>query len=378
MKLSMKNCTPSNLIGIVMVMVCLLGVAMQASAADISASAPTLAPVLADDMADPESVLWLATKKKDIGPGYAGYLEQYPEGKYAVLAKARIDALKIEQAVREENAAWIVLQGSSNSKSIQRYLDKYPKGNNFALAKAKLEAILRKEAGLKPGVAFKDCAQCPEMVIVPAGSFIMGKANYAHRVTFSAPFAIGIKEVTQGEWKLIMGNNPSKFKSCGNNCPVDNVSWNDAKEFIRRLNAKSEKEYRLPSEAEWEYSCRAGKPQKYCGSDNADSVAWYGAYSDPKGSSSGGTQQAAAKMANAWGLYDMSGNVAEWTEDGYHEDFTGAPSDGTAWQGNEQGYVLRGGSWEGDIEQASAFYRNVDAPANRDITYGFRIARKFP
>ena len=333
---------------------------------------------VADSTKNPEVLLWSTAQKKNTIEDYGAYLAKYANGNFAELANSAIKKINIDNAVREENAQWKILQDSESATLIQKFLDKYPKGGNFVAAKLKLATIHKIETEYKPGQTFKGCSTCPELVIVPAGNFLMGDANNSHRVTFDHPFAIGKKEVTQKEWIALMGSNPSKFKDCLGNCPVDNVSWNDAKEYLRRLNIKTGKEYRLPSEAEWEYSCRAGTQLEFCGSNDANSVAWYGIYSNPENKGLRSSQPVASKKANAWGIFDMSGNVSEWTEDGYHENFTGAPADGSAWQGDGQGYVIRGGSWEGSRDQVSASSRNYDGPSNNDITYGFRIARKFP
>ena len=362
----MKYILPSNFIRHAIAIFCFIGMITQASAAD-------------DIPANAETVLWTVAQKKNVADSYETYLTQYSDGKYSALAKAAINKIKADKALQVENAEWKILQDSEDGTLIQKYLDKYPKGVNLAAVKLKLAFIRKIETEFKPGQAFKGCATCPEMVIVPGGSFIMGDAANAHRVTIANPFAIGKKEVTQKEWVAVMGGNPSKFKDCVGNCPVDNVSWNDAKEFVRRLSIKTGKEYRLPSEAEWEYSCRSGTQQTFCGGDNANSVAWYGAYSTPSAKRTDRySKPVATKKANAWGLYDMSGNVAEWTEDGYHSDFSGAPTDGSAWKGDGQGYILRGGSWESNPDQIHATFRDYAGPANSDITYGFRIARKFP
>jgi formylglycine-generating enzyme required for sulfatase activity len=113
----------------------------------------------------------------------------------------------------------------------------------------------------------QDCNDCPEMIVIPAGSFEMGEAGHTHHVTIAKPFAIGKYEVTQAQWQAVMGKNPSYFRQCGGNCPVEQVSWDDIKQFIRKLNQKTGKKYRLPSESEWEYACRAGGRNEYCGSD---------------------------------------------------------------------------------------------------------------
>ena len=235
-------------------------------------------------------------------------------------------------------------------------------------------------ASMVAGKVFKDCADCAEMVVIPAGSFDMGSNNDTsekpvHRVTISRAFAIGKTEVTQGQWKAVMGNNPSKFTSCGDNCPVEQVSWDDAQAFIQKLNDKTGKQYRLPSEAEWEYSCRAGGQQEYCGSDNLDSIGWYGALAKPAGNSGKTTNPVATKQANAWGLHDMSGNVWEWVEDSYHDSYNGAPADGGARQGDGALRVPRGGGWSYSQRAAK---RGGSEPSFRFSTIGFRLARTLP
>ena len=179
------------------------------------------------------------------------------------------------------------------------------------------------------------------MVTVPGGSFEMGSGNGdelpQHRVTLKA-FALGKYEVTQAQWQAVMGDNPSNFKQCGGNCPVENVSWNDAQAFIQKLNQKTGANYRLPTEAEWEYACKAGQETEYCGGNNIDEVAWYGNNSQT-------THPVGQKQANAFGLYDMSGNAWEWVQDSYHGKYNGAPTDGTEWLGDGAKRVLRGGSW---------------------------------
>ena len=363
---SMKKSSLNTLAIISISTIIVLGITTQVSAAD-------------SVTADPEAALWLTTQKLNTTEGYETYLAQYADGKFASLAKTSINKINTAKLVQAENSEWKVLQDSEDEATVQKFLDKYPKGVNILAVKLKLASIRRIATEYKSGQAFKGCATCPEMVIVPAGSFTMGEGTNAHLVTFKEPFAIGKKEVTQKEWMAVMGTNPSKFKDCIGNCPVDNVSWNDAKEFIRRLNIRTGKEYRLPSEAEWEYSCRSGGlHQKYCGSGAVDSIAWFAAYSTTSKRSDRYSKPVANKKANAWGLFDMSGYVAEWTEDGFHENLIGAPADGSAWRGDGQGYVLRGGSWESNVDQIRATYRDYDGPSNRDVTYGFRIARKFP
>jgi formylglycine-generating enzyme required for sulfatase activity len=239
------------------------------------------------------------------------------------------------------------------------------------------ESVVVPEAGK----VFKDCAECPEMVEIPAGSFDMGSNNGeanekpVHRVTLARSFAIGKTEITQQQWHALMGNEPSYFTGCGDSCPVEQVSWDDAQAYLQKLNAKTGKQYRLPSEAEWEYACRAGSQQEYCGSDNADNVAWN---SFNSGSFLRNTPHpAATKQANAFGLFDMSGNVWEWVADSYHDNYNGAPVDGSAWEGGSK-RVLRGGSWGYDAKYGRAAFRSMFGPSYRYYSYGFRVVRVLP
>jgi formylglycine-generating enzyme required for sulfatase activity len=211
-------------------------------------------------------------------------------------------------------------------------------------------------------------------VLVPAGSFMMGSTNGGtdekpvHQVTISQAFYMGKYEVTQGQWQTVMGNNPSNFKDCGGNCPVEQVSWDDAQNFINKLNESNDGfRYRLPTEAEWEYACRAGTTGDYAGI--LSEMAWYGKNSGSKTHAVGG------KQPNAWGLADMHGNVWEWCQDWYHETYYGAPTDGSAWlSGGEQEYrVLRGGSWGNYAEGLRSAVRDYGAPDSRVSFNGFRV-----
>lgn len=163
-------------------------------------------------------------------------------------------------------------------------------------------------------------------------------------------FSIGKYEVTQGQWKKVMGKNPSRFRQCGDNCPVEQVSWNDVQQFIQRLNSQSDRNYRLPTEAEWEYVCKAGDNHIYCGSNDIAAVAWYGY------NSSGHTHQVGKKQPNAWGIYDMSGNVWEWVQDL-----------------DRSMRVLRGRSWSSRWDFARAGDRGRYDPTDLNGEIGFRL-----
>lgn len=228
--------------------------------------------------------------------------------------------------------------------------------------------------GSAQAASIKDCEDCPEMVVVPAGSFTMGaagqpKTNPPHIVTLRS-FAVGQYEVTQGQWLAVMGANPSRFAECGPECPVENINWHDAREFARRLSAKTGRIYRLPSEAEWEYACRAGGENDFCGGDSAEPVAWYGnEYGNP--------HPVGRKQANAWGLHDMSGNVWEWTQDCSHASYAGAPADGSAWEtGDCASRILRGGSWLSGPQYSRATLRFGFKPSFRAGDFGLRIVRE--
>jgi formylglycine-generating enzyme required for sulfatase activity len=180
-----------------------------------------------------------------------------------------------------------------------------------------------------------------------------------------------------------MGNNPSDFK--GENNPVENVSWNDAVAFINKLNEMNDGyRYRLPTEAELEYACRAGTTGDYAG--DLDEMGWYYENSgdarlsgewnvDKLKANNDRTHPVGQKQPNAWGLYDMHGNVSEWCQDWYHDSYNGAPTDGSAWEsGGEQKYrVLRGGSWNIDANHLRSAFRGSESPDVRISNYGFRL-----
>jgi formylglycine-generating enzyme required for sulfatase activity len=317
---------------------------------------------------------------------------------------------------QREDAFWNDAKAAGNREAFQAYLDSYPKGRYVSLARAnvaRLDVIgvasasamnavptpIGPQARPSTGQVFKDCDVCPEMVAIPAGTFTMGsnRGNVDERPTHSVSisrFLMGRTEVTQGQWKALLGDNPSRFKSCGDNCPVENVSWNDVQEFIQRINAKTGQRYRLPSEAEWEYAAKAGSDVWNVDSDESqmDRHSWW------NGNSGGKTHPVASKQANAFGLFDMQGNVFEWVADYYHSDYTGAPTDGIAWisggaqalkpndlvaglGGAKEFRVLRGGSWDDTLATIKATYRGRDSPDSGgyrrfgDGRSGFRLAR---
>ena len=222
-----------------------------------------------------------------------------------------------------------------------------------------------------------------KLKLIPAGEFMMGDNGSQQKVQIPKPFYLGVYEVTQAEYEGVMGKNPSSFCSTNGNVlaervsgedtsrhPVETVSWKDATEFCKRLSAKEGKTYRLPTEAEWEYACRAGTTTRYCSGDDEESLgeyAWYGANPDVK------THLVGEKKPNAWGLYDMHGNVFEWCADWYGLYASEAVSDPS---GPETGSsrVGRGGCWSGPAGICVSSYRAWVVPADRGSSLGFRVA----
>jgi formylglycine-generating enzyme required for sulfatase activity len=186
-----------------------------------------------------------------------------------------------------------------------------------------------------------------------------------HQVTISYSFYIGKDEITQAQWQAVMGGSPSHF-SC-RNCPVEQVSWDDTRAFLKRLNERNDNfTYRLPTEAEWEYACRAGTTGDYAGPLSL--VGW-------SSDDAGKTQPVGGKRPNDWDLFDMHGNVFEWCEDWYHDNYNGAPVDGSAWlSGGDRKYrVLRGGSWNSNANILRSAHRSGNPPALRHPAVGFRV-----
>ena len=220
-----------------------------------------------------------------------------------------------------------------------------------------------------------------EFVWVPGGSFEMGDlfgggdVDEKHiRTVRLDGFWLGKYEVTQGEWQKIMGNNPSYFKN-GDNYPVESVSWNDAQEFIKKLNSKHNGRYtfRLPSEAEWEYAARSGgRKENWAGTSSESSLGSYAWYDDNSG---GETHPVGQKQPNGLRLYDMSGNVWEWCEDVYVSDYSKVDTDNPIYKGSGSDRVVRGGSWYGTPMFLRASDRGSFTPAGRNDDLGFRLAR---
>ncbi|MCZ7358356.1 MAG: SUMF1/EgtB/PvdO family nonheme iron enzyme [Candidatus Methanoperedens sp.] len=216
-----------------------------------------------------------------------------------------------------------------------------------------------------------------KFALIPAGNFMMGsnesdREKPVHKITISKAFYLGVYPVTQQEWKAVMKNNPSNFK--GENLPVERVSWKDVQEFIKKLNEKEgTNKYRMPSEAEWEYAARAGKTTRYSFGEDESKLGIYAWYEENSG---GKTHDVGQKKPNPWGLYDMHGNVQEWVQDSWHENYNGAPADGSSWESVDGSYrIIRGGSWNRSAGGCRSALRNHEKSDHPSNFLGFRLVR---
>ncbi len=219
-------------------------------------------------------------------------------------------------------------------------------------------------------------------VLIPAGSFVMGSPDNTgeedewpqHKVAITRPFYLGQFEVTQAQWEKVMGGNPSEFQ--GAQRPVDHVSWNDCQRFLEKLATRTGRTFALPTEAQWEYACRAGSTTPWSFGDRAASAgdyAWLGE------NSGGRTHDVGGKKPNAWGLYDMHGNVWEWCADFYekHAYARSAPSDPPG-PAQSEGHILRGGAWGEDALNVRSALRNCNGPDGAHNGIGFRCVMLVP
>jgi formylglycine-generating enzyme required for sulfatase activity len=336
-------------------------------------------PVVVPEMsaAQREDAFWADAKSAGNKEGFEGYLESYPKGRYVSLARANIARLSTAN-VQVVSAPPVVAP---------------------VISPPVTKLVIASPVRL-PGGAFKDCDDCPEMVVIPAGEFLMGASNpFAtppppaneqpqHKVTIRS-FALGKMEVTQEQWYAVMGNNPSKIG--GKSLPVFGMDISEVKKFIQKLSSKTGKNYRLPSEAEWEYSNRAGATTEYPFGDDPivlSSHAWFLAQtifnSSPYLQS---PKLVGQKIPNRFGLFDMQGNVWELTEDCWNENYNGAPSDGSAWTTANKYYgcapVARGGSVASGATllrsssrlKFDPLYAGFRESGMDDYFIGFRVAR---
>jgi len=245
--------------------------------------------------------------------------------------------------------------------------------------------VAQKDTGVEPGEIFRDCRDCPELVVVPAGDFVMGSSDTPyekpeHTISIKRPFAIGRREVTFAEWDQCADACKYKPDDHGwgrGNLPVINVSWDDAKLYVAWLSQKTGQKYRLPSEAEWEYAARAGtKTPFWWGKDIGAGRAQCDTCASPTAKQ---IVAAGSFRPNGFGLYDTAGNAAEWVEDCWNDNYRNAPKDAAAWtSGDCRLRVLRGGNFTSkapEVRSSARFRYDEDV---RYYANGFRIVRELP
>ncbi len=362
-----------------------------------------------------QMVVYSASKGQE-ALDYLTELDENPNGIFTreFIARMKQPGLRVDDLMREVQTAVEELARTINRE--QRPAIYNEATGNFYFYRpttefAKVERRISDGADEKPEVLtpftfFRDCPDCPEMLAIPAGRFRMGhevseatdSANLPeHSVAIRRSFAIGITEVTQGQWRALMGNNPSHFKVCGDECPVENVSWYDANRYIEKLNVKTGRQYRLPSEAEWEYVCNGfgfiSDSSLYCFS--SDPVyAWHVGNADGKthpvaqlGPRAANTLEEVPKdllklgtaIAKGWlgkGIFDLNGNVWEWTQDCWVGNYSSGPLDERPITSGDCGHrVVRGGSWEDPRPALRRTFRDRANPLSSDRHIGFRVAR---
>ena len=340
---------------------------------------------------------WSAVREARDAEAAREYIEEYGgvegAGVWVSLAEALLGELDREEQARQ---AWERVRETQSESELAAYIRRWERiaeaADFVGEAQDRLGDLARerkaKEAAerKRPGRRFRDCDACPEMVVVPAGSFLMGSPQSEegrgsdegpqHRVTIPAPFAAGVYEVTFEEWDACVadggcgGYRPKDYDWGRGRRPVINVSWGDAQAYVEWLSVKTGDEYRLLSEAEWEYAARAGTWTRYSfGDEITPSDANYGG-------NIGKTQRVGSYRANGFGLYDVHGNVWEWVQDCWNWSYAGAPDNGGSWErGNCSRRVLRGGSWVDFPRNLRSADRYRNHSGDRNGLIGFRVAR---
>ena len=321
-------------------------------------------------------------------------------GEEEAQAKAKAEAERREAQRRADDAAFAGARSRGTAEAYGAYLEAYPSGRHVVQARrlrTETERLERERREKAPGQRFRDCAECPEVVVVPSGSFKMGSRSAeigrsgnegpVHRVTVGKAFAVGVYEVTFTEWDACRRDGGCVDKPGDRGWgrgkrPVINVSWTDAREYVAWLSSKTGKRYRLLSESEWEYVARAGTttPFHYGSTVSTEQANYDGNYtygSGRKGRYRKRTVPAGSFPANAFGLHDVHGNVQEWVEDCWHGNYNGAPTEGSAWTsgGDCSRRVLRGGSWYYGPQNLRSADRSWDSSGDRGSFAGFRVAR---
>ncbi len=391
-----------------------------------------------------EDVFWTSVRKTDSLEEYEIYIATFPKGKYLDVARTRIELMRAretankeagdqeakkaqaEEQPRAEADHWERIRVGGDISGFQEFVATYPSSRYVPEAQQKLVELRRTEAvkaaeaeKRRPGKVFRDCQECPEMVILPTGSFRMGSPESEswretdegpqHQVTISYPLAVGKYEVTFEEWAACSND---KVRSCEwydppdsgwgrGRMPVTNVSWDHAQNYVTWLSGKTGKPYRLLSEAEWEYAARGGTSSPYSVGDclYADhanfstvslkvlSKALISIFSagsqgktscqDKPGSQPGKAVKVGSYPANSFGLHDMMGNVLEWVQDCWEKTYSAAPTDGSAYApAGCLMHVRRGGAWDEGTARLRSAARSYSVPLATPYSQsvGFRVA----
>ena len=333
-----------------------------------------------------------AIRRYQVAKGFeaTGYLSAGESEALVALGEESAQA----EARQADDAAFAGAKTRGTVEAYEGYMEAYPAGRHVASARRlrrEAEARERERREKAPGHRFRDCEGCPELVVVGAGNFLMGSPRGGegrdddegpvHRVTIGESIAVGVYEVTFGEWDACRrgggcSRNPDDEGWGRGNRSVMNVSWADAQEYVRWLSVETGEGYRLLSESEWEYVARAGTETRY---HWGDAVGRNRANCDGCGSrwDNRQTSLVGSFSANGFGLHDALGNVWEWVEDCWHDDYDGAPTDGSAWTsgGGCSRRVLRGGSWLSNPGVVRSACRGRYPSGNRSYVVGFRVAR---
>jgi serine/threonine protein kinase/formylglycine-generating enzyme required for sulfatase activity len=350
-----------------------------------------------------DNLAWQLATLMNTVESYNTYLKLYPSGIHAAEAKTKLAALseqetqsaaaKAEEEIRRDDQAWRIAESTGTPDAFNAYLIALPEGRHATEAKTKLAALEARTAQ-RDQVRLALNALSMKLVDIPGGSFLMGSdkgggdEKPVHTVTLAA-FQMTDTEVTQSQYQAVMGNNPSFFKSSGNN-PVERVSWFDAIAFCNKLSERAKLEpcytlstgacdfsksgFRLPTEAEWEYACRAETGGDYSTGNSPADLARAGWYADNSGERPHPVGQ---KAPNAWRLFDLHGNVWEYTNDWYAKDYYAkSPKDNPTGPSSGGDKVLRGGSWIDNATGCKASTRRSYEPKKSYSDIGFRVVRR--
>jgi formylglycine-generating enzyme required for sulfatase activity len=335
-----------------------------------------------------ELTFWESIKDSTYPSDYEAYLKAYPNGRFAALAKARIERLHASAAAKTAASAPKTVAAPPATTPVPASTPAPEKPHQMASAPGAPKAVVKVAAGNE----IKDCPSCPVLISITPGNFSMGSNNDdpaekpPHRVTIAHPFAIGKYEVTIEQWNACVDAGacthiaPDSESNAAPpaNSPMRNVSWDDAQVYVKWLSKSGGKPYRLPSEAEWELAARGGTQSTYSwGEQMKKGMADCKDCGDPY--TPGAPSPVGSFAPNPFGLYDMNGSVWEWVADCWHSSYKGAPADGRVWDDPSCSVrVIRGGSWREGAAYMQSATRFKYSASVRQSQNGFRVARDMP